>query len=97
MIFIAIGSCKTTEKIVYRDPPPPIVPEMIADPVLQDDDITVNEYLFMIYSIRVNILYNEILKTLKIITDEEYNSYVGSQNEMIGLINSEIEKLKLLE
>ncbi|MCK5600665.1 hypothetical protein KAR91_02280 [Candidatus Pacearchaeota archaeon] len=70
---------------------------MIADPVLQDDDITVNEYLFMIYSIRVNILYNEILKTLKIITDEEYNSYVGSQNEMIGLINSEIEKLKLLE
>lgn len=96
-ISISLINCVSDPEIIYRDSVI-IIPNAIASADLDDTaPITVNEYKLMIQEYRWKLLYYEISKNAKKITEEEYDIYVTDIEAVIGLINSEIENLELLE
>lgn len=93
-IFITLISCQT-ERIVYRDPPPPIDNPIPEKPVLdQSEALTPNIYALLIYSYRLKLWAHKFRRDVKIISDDEYTKLFNKYNAIIDDINKEINKLK---
>jgi hypothetical protein len=91
-------NCATKPVIIYLEPDPPIFSVMPENAQLEDaENITANEYKLMINIIQFKIWGHYVRKTVKLITAGDYQVYLDQYNKQIDDINTEIEKLKLLE
>ena len=96
VISISLINCVSVPEIIYRDPAL-IIPNEISPADLDDvAPITANEYKLMIQEYRWKLLYHEILKNAKKMSEEDYDKYVIDINSVIDLINIEIKKLEEL-